>query len=167
MGPQRRLGIYVGFDSPFIIRYLEPLTRDLFTARFADCRSDETNFPQLGGEKNKLKSEIAWKVSSLSHFDPHSLVCEQEVQKIIHLQNTANKMPDAFTDLKWITKSHIPAVNVPIRINVPKGPCTSVIASESQIRLKRGRPLGSKDKNPRKKVQTMTLQKNLMKKFKI
>ena len=30
MGPQRRLGIYVGFDSPSIIRYLEPLTRDLF-----------------------------------------------------------------------------------------------------------------------------------------
>ena len=60
-------------------------------------------------------------------------------------------MPDAFTDSKRITKSHIPAVNVPIRINVPKGPCTSVIASESQIRLKRGRPLGSKDKNPRKR----------------
>ena len=44
MGPQRRLGIYVGFDSPSIIRYLEPLTRDLFTARFVDCRFDETNF---------------------------------------------------------------------------------------------------------------------------
>ena len=24
IGPQRRLEIYVGFDSPFIIRYLEP-----------------------------------------------------------------------------------------------------------------------------------------------
>ena len=59
MGPQIRLGIYVGFDSPSIIRYLEPLTRDLFTARFADCRFDETNFLQLGGEKKKLKSEIA------------------------------------------------------------------------------------------------------------
>ena len=30
MGPQRRLGIYVGFDSPSIIRYLEPLTDDVF-----------------------------------------------------------------------------------------------------------------------------------------
>ena len=94
-------------------------------------------------------------------------MCEQEVQKIIHLQNIANQMSDAFTDSKRITKSHILVVNVPIRIDIPKGPSTSVIASESQIRLKRGRPLGSKDKNPRKKVQTMTLQKNLMKKFKI
>ena len=29
MGPQRRLGIYVGFDFSSIIRYLEPLTDDV------------------------------------------------------------------------------------------------------------------------------------------
>ena len=32
MGPQRRLGIYVGYTSPSIIRYLEPVTGDIFTA---------------------------------------------------------------------------------------------------------------------------------------
>ena len=105
----------------------------------------------IRGEKKKLKSEIAWKVSSLSHFDPGSPMFEQEIQKIIHLQNIANQMSDAFTDSKRITKWHIPAVNVPIRIDVPKGPSTSFVASESQIRVKRGRPLGSKDKNPRKR----------------
>ncbi|KAD6795987.1 hypothetical protein E3N88_06883 [Mikania micrantha] len=45
MGPQRRLGIYVGYETTSIIRYLEPLTADVFTARFADCNFDETNFP--------------------------------------------------------------------------------------------------------------------------
>ena len=60
-------------------------------------------------------------------------------------------MSDTFIDSKRITKSHIPAINVPIRIDVPKGQSTSVIASESQIRLKLGRPFGSKDKNPRKR----------------
>ena len=30
MGPQCRLGIYSGFDSPPIIRYLEPLIGDVF-----------------------------------------------------------------------------------------------------------------------------------------
>ena len=30
MGPQIRLEIYVGFDSPSIIRYLEPLNRRCF-----------------------------------------------------------------------------------------------------------------------------------------
>ena len=45
MSPQRRLGIYVGFDSPSIIRYLEPLTGDIFKARFNDCHFNKTIFP--------------------------------------------------------------------------------------------------------------------------
>ena len=56
MGPQRRLKIYIGFNSPSIIKYLEPLTGDVFTARFADCQFDETIFPILGGEKEKLEN---------------------------------------------------------------------------------------------------------------
>nr|GEY85797.1 retrovirus-related Pol polyprotein from transposon TNT 1-94 [Tanacetum cinerariifolium] len=48
MGPQRRLGIYVGFNSPSIIKYLEPLTGDIFTPRFTDCQFDETMFLILG-----------------------------------------------------------------------------------------------------------------------
>ena len=55
MGPQRRLGIYISFNSPSIIKYLEPLTGDFFTARFADCQFDETIFSILGGEKEKLE----------------------------------------------------------------------------------------------------------------
>jgi hypothetical protein len=51
MGPQRRLGIYVGFDSLSIIRYLEPLTGDIFRARFEYCHFDENLFPSLGKEK--------------------------------------------------------------------------------------------------------------------
>ena len=92
-----------------------------------------------------------WKNLSLSHLDPYSSTCEQEVQKIIHLQKIANQMPDAFTDLKWITKSHISAENVPIRIDIPIQLSTSVIATESKELLTRGRPLGSKDQNPRKR----------------
>ena len=52
IGHQRRLGIYVDFDSPSIIRYLEPLTGDVFTARFADCHFNENVFSLLGGEKS-------------------------------------------------------------------------------------------------------------------
>ncbi|KAL0389121.1 UNVERIFIED_CONTAM: hypothetical protein Scaly_0269200 [Sesamum calycinum] len=77
MGPQRRLGIYVGFESPSIIKYLEPVTGDQFTAS--------------------------------------------------------------------------PAKNVPARLEVPEVTLTQTKASKSQIRRKRGRPLGSKDANPRKR----------------
>ncbi|KAL0368827.1 UNVERIFIED_CONTAM: hypothetical protein Scaly_1101600 [Sesamum calycinum] len=95
MGPQRRLGIYVGFESPSIIKYLEPMTGDQFTAR----------------------------------------------------------LPDAFIDTKKVTKSHILAENVPARLEVPEVTLTQTKASESQIRQKRGRPLGSKDANPRKRKE--------------
>ena len=122
MGPQRRLGVYIGFDSPSIIKYLEPKTGDLFTARFADCQFDETVFPALGGDKTKFekeKQEILWNAVSLSHYDPRTNQCGLEVQKIIHLQEVANRLPDAFTDVKNVTKSHIPAVNVPCNIKLP------------------------------------------------
>lgn len=150
MGHQRRLGIYIGFDSPSIIRYLEPSTGDMFLARFADCHFNETVFPPLGGGKLPIleeRREITWNVPSLSHLDPHTNQSEHEVQRIIHLQNIANQLPDAFTDTKKVIKSYIPAVNTPARIDIPEGQHDNT----SKARLKRGRPVGAKDKNPRKK----------------
>ena len=58
MGPQRRLGIYIRFESPSIIHYLEPLTGDMFITRFTDFRFDETLVPKLGGENSEIKGEI-------------------------------------------------------------------------------------------------------------
>ena len=92
MGPQRRLKIYVGFNSPSIIRYLEPLSRDVFRIRYADCHFNETVFPPLGGEKliPEERQEITWNASTLSHFDPCTNQCELKVQRIINLHNLAN-----------------------------------------------------------------------------
>ena len=57
----------------------------------------------------------------MSHFDPHTNQCEIEVQRIIHLQNLANQLADAFIDTKKVTKSHILAMNTLIRIDVLEG----------------------------------------------
>ena len=84
----------------------------------------------------------------MSHFDPSTKQCELKVQKVIHLQNLANQLPNAFTKTKKVTKSHVPAANAPIKIDVPVG---QSIANESKARLKRGRPISSRDKNPRKR----------------
>ena len=51
MGPQRMLGIYVGYESRSIIKYFEPRTGDLFTTNFVNCHFDELVYPTLGGEK--------------------------------------------------------------------------------------------------------------------
>jgi hypothetical protein len=123
MGPQRRLGVYVGFDSPSIIRYLEPLTGDFFKAHFEYCYFDENIFTSLRREKSlpEARQEITWNNSTLSHLDPPTNQCELEVQRIIQLQSIANQLPDAFIDNKKIIKSHIPAANTPVKIEVPVG----------------------------------------------
>ena len=146
MGPQRRLGIYVRYDSPSIIRYLEPSTRDIFTARFDDCHFNENLSSPLRGEKSvpEKRREIPWNAYAMSHFDPRTNQSELEAQRIIHLQNLANQLPNAFTDTKKVTKSHVLAANTPARIDVPKGQ----LENESQKHLKHVRPFGSKYTTP-------------------
>ena len=51
MGPQRRFGIYVGFDSSSTIRYLEPLIGDVSTTCFVDCHFNEC-IPTIRGKKS-------------------------------------------------------------------------------------------------------------------
>ena len=51
LGPQRRLDIYVGFQSSSIINYIESLTCEVFIARFADYYFNDDVFPLLVGEK--------------------------------------------------------------------------------------------------------------------
>ena len=46
MGPKKMLGIYIGYESPSIIKYLEPSMGEIFIARFAYCHFVESNFPQ-------------------------------------------------------------------------------------------------------------------------
>ena len=76
------------------------------------------------------------------------------------MQRIANELPDAFFDTKRITKSYIPAENAPIRIDVPVGQ----VATEANSRQKRGRPVDSKDKNPRKRkeVNTIPVEKDIV-----
>nr|XP_016502469.1 PREDICTED: uncharacterized protein LOC107820660 [Nicotiana tabacum] len=128
---------------------MEPVTGDLFTVRFADCHFNESVFSTLGGENKQLEKEIDWNILSLSRLDTRTNQCEQEVQKIIYMQNIANQLPDAFTSLPWVTKSHIQAVNAPIRVDVPVGQYDN--ANESRPYFKCGRPIGSKEKNSRKR----------------
>ena len=59
MGPQRRLGIYVGYESPSLIKYLEPSMGDIFTTIFAYCHFDESNFTSTGEENKQLNREIS------------------------------------------------------------------------------------------------------------
>ncbi|KAM1192008.1 hypothetical protein ACFX2G_012631 [Malus domestica] len=79
---------------------------------------------------------------------------------IVHLQSMANQMPDAFNDASKVTKSHILAANAPARIDVPVGQNKVAANDSSGARLKRGRPLGSKDSAPSKRKMRAQLNLN-------
>ncbi|KAM1683262.1 hypothetical protein ACFX14_034438 [Malus domestica] len=182
MGPQRTIGIYVGYDSPSIVRYLEPLTRDLFIIHFTDCHFDETDFPSLGGDKHANvpveRRELSWYAPTMSHLYPRTAQSETEVRRIIDFQNIAQSMPIVFNDLAKVTRSHIPTANTPTRIDVPRvrqqpawegwtvpkdGKAipsmrqgTLTASQSSAPTLKCGRPLGSKDSQPWKRKMAPT-----------
>ena len=151
MGPHRNLGIYVGYQSPSIIKYLEPLTVDLFMARYADCIFNEDHLPALGGDYKYHSEcqEINWDAQVISSLDPCTLEIEQQVQKIINLQHIANNLPEAFTDYKGLTKSSYPARNAPERVEVsnkniqllplPKKRGRSTAAPNDDAQMKRQR----------------------------
>jgi hypothetical protein len=50
MDSHRKIGIYVGYHSPSIIKYLEPMTQNLFMTQYIDCIFNEDYFLTLGGE---------------------------------------------------------------------------------------------------------------------
>jgi len=139
MGPHWKLGVYVGYETPSIIKYLEPKTGDLFTVRYADSIFDEDHFQALGGGlylKSKKCREVEWNALGIRSIDPCTRDAELEVQRIIHLQQLANNLPDAFTDIRGVLKSHIPTANAPERVEIHMEVTNSTHASNPR---KRGR----------------------------
>jgi hypothetical protein len=140
IGSPPEVGIYVGYETPSIIKYLEPMTGDLHTARYVDCVFDEDHFPALGGERHPEECrEIEWNATGMRSSDPHPSESEPGVRRIIHLQSLANELLDAFTDHKIVTRSHIPAVNASERVHVPKKVTNSIVSPNPR---KRGRHPG-------------------------
>ena len=83
----------------------------------------------------------------MTYLDPRTNQCELKVQKIIHLQNLSNQLPNVFIDTKKVTKSYIPVTNTPTRIDVP----VEQLTNEFKIRLKCGRLVSLKDVTSRKR----------------
>ncbi|GKA97132.1 hypothetical protein Tco_0825026 [Tanacetum coccineum] len=88
-------------------------------------------FPELGGAKKNQEKDVIWCEPTLLYLDPRT---------------------KQYT--KRVTKSHISAANAPSRVEIPNKQAGDNVAQKSQERLKRGRPIGSKDKNPRKRKGT-------------
>jgi hypothetical protein len=81
MGPHRKMGIYLGYHSPLIIKYLEPLIEDLFMTRYANCIFNEDHFLILGADYkyHSEYQEINWDNKSIISSDPHTKEIELQV----------------------------------------------------------------------------------------
>jgi hypothetical protein len=154
-GPHIKLGIYVGYQSLSIIKYLEPLIGDLFTARYADCIFDEDHFSALGGDiiPHKQCQEINWDTIAISNNNPRTSESELQVQILINLQHIANNTSDAFIDYKGVTKSYNPTRNASTRVEVPnkttqppckRGRCMAISTDAASSKQKKRKTKSSK-----------------------
>ena len=165
LGPQRSLGIYVGFDSPSIIRYLEHRTGEMFRARFADCVFDETLFPALGNpemdptaklEKDRLMREAKShlfdgkppKVTLFPERELDPLRVEENVRHVVTLHKLAERVPHEFAPTQGVTVAEGNGKTVK---NSPAAIQMGTPAKVVEPRRKAGRPPGAKDRNPRKR----------------
>ena len=151
IGPQRRLAIYVGFDSPSKIRHIDPLTGDLHFSSFNDTIFDETVFPTLGGvernESNGSGIELNWRTNEPDNYSHDG---EDAVKRFLELQHVAANAPDMFAHQQRVTKSLArPISNTPARIDIDAKPAVDVAPPR-----KRGRPIGSTDSETRVRRKT-------------
>ena len=119
-------GIYVGFDSPSVIRYLTPETGVLHKARFQNCKFDETVFPSVTVSKPNTPLEF-WAPETLTmNPDPRTALTDSEVKKILDLKSLAEKLPDGFTNISRVTRNPLPGLDP-----VPTSICPERQAIES------------------------------------
>ena len=127
-------GIYVGFDSPSIIRYLNPETGVLHKARFQNCKFDETVFPSVIVSKPNTPLEF-WAPETLTmNPDPRIALTDSEVEKILDLKSLAEKLPNGFTNISRVTHNPLPGAGpAPISIRPERQAIESPTAKKPKI----------------------------------
>jgi hypothetical protein len=101
-------GIYVGFDSPSIIRYLNPATGIIHKARFQNSKFDENKFPSVVATKPSPPLEFWAPETFTQNPDPRTALADTEVKKILDLKALAERLPDGFTNILRITRNPLP-----------------------------------------------------------
>ena len=88
LGSFHKSGIYVGYETSSIIRFLDPAIGDCHTTLFADCICDEDLFPTLGGDNHPIDDKsrkITWQATGIHAHEPRTAETNREVQNILDL----------------------------------------------------------------------------------
>ena len=120
IGTHRIEGIYVGFDSPSVIRYLSLPAGTLLRAQFQNSHFDETIFLVLPNNKDTGLLDFFAPQTFTQNLDPCTALTEQEVRKLVSLKALADRLPDGFADAPCITQDLAPGAGLPSLCNVPQ-----------------------------------------------
>ena len=130
-------GIYIGCDSPSIIRYLETRTGVIHKARFENCRFIETIFPTLLSHTSSSPLTFRAPETFTMNPDPRTALSETEVQKLLHLQSLATRIPDAFDSGSRILRNPIPGSGNPRLPPPPKKRVATAPKPKKSIKIPR------------------------------
>jgi hypothetical protein len=97
IGAHHQKGVYVGFDFPSIIRYLDPSIGNLYKAKFANYRLIETNFPALSSTLHPIPLNFGAPETLTMNPNPPTSLPNTEVIKLLNLRNLAENTPDGFS----------------------------------------------------------------------
>ena len=111
IGAHRQHGVYVGFDSFSIIRYLNSTTGNLYKAIFANCRFIETKFPPLPSTTHPTPLNFCAPETLTMNPNPSISLANTEVTKLLNLRNLAENTPDRFSTQPRIIRNPIPGTN--------------------------------------------------------
>ena len=120
IGTHRIEGIYVGFDSLSVIRYLSLPAGTLLRARFQNSHFDETIFSILPNTKDTGLLDFFAPQTFTQNPDPRIALTKQEVRKLVNLKALANRLPDGFADAPPITRDPVPGAGLPSLHNFPQ-----------------------------------------------
>ena len=108
IGAHKEEGIYVGFDSPSIIKYLVPTTRILLKARFQNCRFIKYVFPRVMTPETNQPLIFTTLETLTMNPDFCTSLADTEVNKLLHPKSRAENIPDGFASGPRIIRNAIP-----------------------------------------------------------
>lgn len=92
----REKAVYLGYDSPSIIRYMLPGNTTIHKAQFEKCRFIENSFPAAIDLNTQSPLNFRAIETLTSNPDPRTFLSETEVKKMLNLRNLTERLPDRF-----------------------------------------------------------------------
>ena len=108
IGSHRQKGIYGGFVSLSIIRYIDPITRSLYKVRFVNCKFLEDKFPTLTPSPTQIPLNFGTPETLTMNPNPPTSLANTEVTKLLNLRALAENSPDGFSTEPRIIRNPIP-----------------------------------------------------------